>query len=278
MNIRYRVTLSLEERGQLLALANGGKASVRRVKRAQILLAAAAGSSDERIAAHVSVGISTVYRTKRRFVEEGLEPALSEAQRPGAERKLAANEEALLVATVCSKPPAGRARWTLSLLADEMVRLTEHRSLSCETVRRRLAENELKPWQKKMWYIPKVDAEFVARMEDVLDLYAEAPDERCPVVCFDETPRQLIGESRVPIAAKPGKPARVDYEYVRNGTANVFMVVDAHRPWRHAKVTDRRTSRLRRVHARPRGQALPEGGSHPGRHGQPLHSHAGCAP
>jgi transposase len=213
MNIRYRVTLSLEERGQLLALVNGGKASVRRVKRAQILLAAAAGSSDERIAAHVSVGISTVYRTKRRFVEEGLEPALSEAQRPGAERKLAANEEALLVATVCSKPPAGRARWTLSLLADEMVRLTEHRSLSCETVRRRLAENELKPWQKKMWYIPKVDAEFVAKMEDALDLYAEAPDERCPVVCFDETPRQLIGESRVPIAAKPGKPARVDYEY-----------------------------------------------------------------
>ena len=86
-------------------------------------------------------------------------------------------------------------------------------------------------------------AEFVARMEDVLDLYAEAPDERRPVVCFDETPRQLIGESRVPVAAKPGKPARVDYEYVRNGTANVFMFVDAHRPWRHAKVTDRRTSR-----------------------------------
>jgi hypothetical protein len=62
-------------------------------------------------------------------------------------------------------------------------------------------------------------------------------------VCFDETPRQLIGESRVPVAAKPGKPARVDYEYVRNGTANIFMFVDAHRPWRHAKVTDQRASR-----------------------------------
>jgi transposase len=124
-----------------------------------------------------------------------------------------------------------------------MVRLTEHRSLSADTVRRRLAEKELKPWQEKMWCIPKVDAEFVARMEDVLDLYAEVPDERRPVVCFDETPRQLIGESRVPIPPKPGRPARVDYEYVRNGTANVFMFVDAHRPWRHAKVTDRRTSR-----------------------------------
>jgi transposase len=243
MNVRYRITLSSEERAQLRALVQGGKGPVRRLKRAQILLAASAGSGDERIAMNVCVGTSTVYRTKRRFVEEGLEQALSEEPRPGAERKLAAKEEALLVATACSKPPAGRARWTLSLLADEMVRLTRHRSLSSETIRRRLAENELKPWQKKMWCIPKVDAEFVARMEDVLDLYAEAPDERRPVVCFDETPRQLIGESRVPVAAKPGKPARVDYEYVRNGTANVFMFVDAHRPWRHAKVTDRRTSR-----------------------------------
>jgi transposase len=163
MNIRYRVKLSSEERALLCALVQGGKGPARKVKRAQILLAAARGSSDEGIAAHVSVGTATVYRTKRRFVEEGLEQALNEASRPGAERKLAAKEEALLVATVCSKPPSGRARWTLSLLADEMVRLTEHRSLSGETVRRRLAEKELKPWQEKMWCIPKVDAEFVAR-------------------------------------------------------------------------------------------------------------------
>ena len=78
-------------------------------------------------------------------------------------------------------------------------------------------------------------------MEDVLALYAEAPTPRRPVVCFDETPRQLIGDARVPIRAEPGKPRRVDYEYVRNGTANVFLFVDVHRPWRHAKVTDHRT-------------------------------------
>jgi transposase len=242
MNIRYRITLTSEEREQLRGMVKSGKERARRLKRAQILLAAASGSGDATIAANVSVGTSTVYRTKRRFVEEGLEAALSEDPRPGAERKLAVKEEALLIATACSEPPAGRARWTLSLLAEAMVRLTDHRSLSSETIRRRLAENELKPWQKKMWCIPKVDAEFVARMEDVLELYAEAPDENRPVVCFDETPRQLIGESRVPVAAKPGRPARVDYEYVRNGTANVFMFVDAHRPWRHAKVTDRRAA------------------------------------
>ena len=240
VNIRYRVTLSLEELGQLQNLVGGGKAPVRKIKRAQILLAAAAGKTDEEIAENIAVGTSTVYRTKRRLVEEGLEQALSEEPRPGAERKLSTGEEALLVAIACTKAPAGRAYWTCELLAGEMVRLTAHQSLSSETVRRRLAEKELKPWQKKMWCIPKVDAEFVAKMEDVLALYAEAPDKNRPVVCFDETPRQLIGEARVPVTAKPGQPARVDCEYVRNGTANVFIFLDAHRPWRHAKVTDRR--------------------------------------
>lgn len=242
MNVRYRVTLTPEERSQLRDLVGGGKGPARRLKRAQILLAAAAGSSDDSIATNVSVGTSTVYRTKRRFVEEGLDAALSEEPRPGAERKLSPKEEALLVAVACSDPPAGSSHWTLSLLADEMVRLTAHKSVSSETVRRRLAENQLKPWQKKMWCIPKVDAEFVARMEDVLELYAEAADPQRPVVCFDETPRQLIGESRIPVAAKPGQRARFDYEYVRNGTANVFVFVDVHRPWRHVKVTDRRAA------------------------------------
>lgn len=240
MNVRYRITLTVEERDDLLRFVLAGKGAFRKLKRAQILLASEAGSLDGAIAKNICVGTSTVYRTKRRFVEEGLEAALSELPRPGADRKLAEKEEALLIATACSAPPMGRARWTLDLLAGEMVRLTKHRSISSETVRRRLAENELKPWLKKMWCISAVNPEFIARMEDVLDLYGEKPDKRRPVVCFDETPRQLIGESRVPVAPKPGKTARFDYEYVRNGTANVFMFVDAHRSWRHAKVTDRR--------------------------------------
>jgi transposase len=101
MNVRYRITLTSEEREQLRSLIQAGKGRFRRLKRAQILLAAASGSSDAEIANNVSVGTSTVYRTKRRFVEEGLEAALSEEPRPGADRKLAATEEALLVATAC---------------------------------------------------------------------------------------------------------------------------------------------------------------------------------
>ena len=242
MHVLYRVTLSPEEHIELERLVSGGKGPVRKLKRAQILLAAGVGVTAEVIALNVFSSTSTVYRTKQRFVEEGLAAALSEEPRPGAVRKLSMGEEALLVATACSKPPTGRAVWTMELLADEMVRLTSHDSLSRETVRRRLVEKEIKPWQKKMWCIPKVDSEFVARMEDVLELAAESPDTKCPVVYFDETPRPLIGEARVPVAAKPGKRARFDYEYVRNGTANVFMFFDANRKWRHAKVTDRRTN------------------------------------
>jgi transposase len=242
MNVRYRVELSQAERDELTALLSGGKHAVRKLKRAQILLAAATGAGDEEIARSVGVGGSTVYRTKRRFVLGNLAAALSEEPRPGASRKLSGKEEALLVATACSNPPAGRARWTLELLAGELVRLTEHEHLSRETVRRRLADNDLKPWRKDMWCIPQVDGEYVARMEDVLDLYAEAPDPTRPVVCFDESPTQLIGEVREPIRARSGQIERYDCEYKRNGTANLFIVLDVNRPWRKVKVTDSRTA------------------------------------
>jgi transposase len=242
MNVRYRVELSQTERTELTALLSGGKHAARKLKRAQILLAADAGASDEEIATSVGVGGSTIYRTKRRFVLGNLEAALREEPRPGASRKLSGKEEALLVATACSKPPEGRARWTLELLADALVKLTEHNNVSRETVRRRLAENDLKPWRKDMWCIPQVDAEYVARMEDVLDLYAEEPDPKRPVVCFDESPIQLIGEVRQPIPAEPGQLERYDCEYKRNGTANLFIFLDVHRPWRKVKVTDSRAS------------------------------------
>jgi transposase len=243
VNIRYRVELSQDEREALNNLLNGGRHAARKLKRAQILLAADAGSSDEEIARVVAVGGSTVYRTKRRFVEGNLERALNEEPRPGGERKLTGKEEALLVATACANPPAGRARWTLELLAHAMVKLTDHDSLSHETVRRRLAENGLKPWRRDMWCIPEVNGEYVARMEDVLDLYAEPPDPERPVVCFDETPVQLIGEVRQPIPAEPGQLERYDYEYRRNGTVNLFVFLDVNRPWRKVKVTRQRTAR-----------------------------------
>ena len=79
-------------------------------------------------------------------------------------------------------------------------------------------------------------------MEDVLEVYQRPHDPAFPVVCVDETSKQLIAETRVPIAVKPGHPARHDYEYARNGTANLFMMFAPLEGWRHVKVTVRHTA------------------------------------
>jgi hypothetical protein len=79
-------------------------------------------------------------------------------------------------------------------------------------------------------------------MEDVLEVYQRPRDPAHPVVCLDETSKQLISETRMPIAASPGCPARHDYEYARNGTANLFMMFAPLEGWRHVEVTDQRTA------------------------------------
>jgi len=98
----------------------------------------------------------------------------------------------------------------------------------------------VKPWQKRQWCIPAVGAAFVARMEDVLDLYAAPYARARPVVCFDELPVQLVSEVRAPLAAAPGRVARQDYEYRREGVANVFVLCEPLRGWRHLSVTAQR--------------------------------------
>ena len=103
------------------------------------------------------------------------------------------------------------------------------------------SKNELKPWLKKQWCIPEVSAEFVACMENVLDLYEEAYDPKRPKVCFDETSKQLIGEKRSPLPPQAGQPKRYDYEYKRHGTRNLFMFCEPLAGWRHIAVTERRT-------------------------------------
>ena len=91
-------------------------------------------------------------------------------------------------------------------------------------------------------FAPEKDADFVCAMEEVLEVYQRPYDPKRPQVCFDETSKQLIGQVTVPVPAGPGQPAREDYEYVRNGTANVFMMCEPLKGRRHAKVTERRTA------------------------------------
>jgi hypothetical protein len=89
---------------------------------------------------------------------------------------------------------------------------------------------------------PGADAAFVAAMEDVLEVYHRPYDEARPLVCLDETNKQLVGEVIEPIPAEPGQPERFDYEYVRNGTANLFMISEPLLGWRAVRVTERRTA------------------------------------
>jgi hypothetical protein len=94
---------------------------------------------------------------------------------------------------------------------------------------------------KQQWCIPEVNAEYVAALEDVLDLYAEPYDPKRPKVNFDETNKQLITETRSLLPAEPGQPERYDYEYARNGTRNLFLVIEPQVGWRHLNVTEQRT-------------------------------------
>jgi DDE superfamily endonuclease len=103
-------------------------------------------------------------------------------------------------------------------------------------------KNELQPWRHKQWVIPQANADFVCAMEDVLEVYKRPYDPARPVVCLDETSKQLIGETRTPIPAEPGQLQRIDYEYERKGTANLFMIFEPLAGRRWVEVTQRRTA------------------------------------
>lgn len=135
---RYRVTLTAEERGRLWAVTRQGKPAARTVRRAQTLLLADEGRTDEAIAAALHSGLSTVARTRQRFVEEGLEAALTDHPRPGAAPKLTPKQQAFTIALACTKPPEGRDRWTMQLLADRLVELEVIPDISDESIRRLL--------------------------------------------------------------------------------------------------------------------------------------------
>ena len=243
MKARYIVDLTDTEEEYLRAMLRGGTHRSRMLMRVQILLLAHAGKKPGEILEALPTSSSTIYRCCRRFVEGGLEHALSEGSRIGGSRKLTAKDEATLVAVACSSPPEGRARWTLQLLSDRLVALTDHDSISTETIRRRLNELELKPWQKRMWCIKAITPEFVARMEHILDLYREPHDPRRPLVCFDETLKQLVAHVVDPIPPSPGQPERIDHHYRRNGIVHLAVAFSPGARWRQVWLLPKRDYR-----------------------------------
>ena len=247
---KYVVRLSVDEREQLQTLIRKGKSPAKRLLKARILLKAdvserGEGWSDSKIIEALETSESMVYRARKQLVEEGFEAVLSRKQRalPAVPPIFDGEKEAKLIALACSKPPKGRARWSLRLLESKVVELNIVDRASDSTIGRVLKKNTLKPHRRQQWVIPpKANSAFVAAMEDVLAVYTRPRDPECPLVCLDESSKQLLAETRVPVPMKPGRPARHDYEYERNGTANLFMMFAPLEGWRHVEVTDRHTA------------------------------------
>src|SRR5215212_8664173 len=240
MSKKHLVTLTESERTMLQQRVSAGGGRARVLMHARILLKADSGPSgprwtDRAIADAVDVSRSTIERVRRRFGEAGLEATLNRCPpRREYRRKLDGVQEAHLIALACGAPPEGRGRWSLRLLADRMVELAYVGALSYQTARRVLKSNDLKPWLRKQWVIPpKANAEFVWRMEDVLGVYTRPYDPKRPQVCMDEISKQLLADTRDPLATAPARAARVDYEYERRGTANMFLFCEplAGRRW-----------------------------------------------
>lgn len=232
---RYIINLKADERAELEAIIRKGSHRSQKVINALVLLNCDKSKFNEsyktgaEIAGVLRISMRRVDRIKKRFVEDGLDAALGNRQGRRATylRKADGDFEAHLVALSCGPPPEGHAQWSLRLLADQVVELGYIESVSHETIRRVLKKNDLKPWRRIGWVIPpQNNADFVAAMERVLDLYRRPYDPYYPVICMDETPRQLIGETRKAIPPAPGSPARYDYEYRRLGTCNVFMATE----------------------------------------------------
>src|SRR5660398_271693 len=236
---RPTVKLSLEEIDYLRSFKKSGKRSQREYDRANILLLLHKDKKDIEIEDFLEVERTTIWRTRKRFLKEGLVSALEEKPRSGQPKKYGQNQEAELIALACRDAPEGRARWTLELLTE----ILGKKGCFANNTRESTADtkkNECKPWLRKMWCVTSITKEYRKRMYGLLDLYAKGYDEQFPVVCMDEKSKQLLIDLRGTIAMKPGSPAKYDYEYKRNGTRNIFVAVEPLAGKRTIKVTGTR--------------------------------------
>ena len=211
------------------------------IRRCNILSCLHNGMTSGTIAKILHVDPKTVRNIAHAFLEKGLDAALYDDQRAGRPIDYDDKDRSRIVAMVCSDPPKGYYRWTLDLIVEEAQKkkLVEG-SISREQVRIVLQEHDLKPWQEKMWCIGFLDKEYIERMEDVLDIYEKPLDEKNPVVCIDEKPVALISDTRERLPASEGQPRKVDYEYKRNGSVNVFVAVEPKSGFYFTKVTENR--------------------------------------
>ena len=244
---KYVVALTEAERAQLRTLIGCGEAPARLLTHARILLKADQGEggaawTDAAIAGALEIHPTTVARVRRAYGEAGLAAALerksagagvpapvgrggggaSDHHRLHEAARGAGALDAAAPGGGTGPPGGGRDRLVRDGAAD-------------------LRANALKPWLNEQWAIPEASAEFVWHMEDVLDVYARPYDPTQPVVCLDETSRQVLADTREPLPVAPGQAARHDPEYERHGVVNCFVMGEPLRGWRDVRLSDQRT-------------------------------------
>jgi transposase len=230
------VTLTASERTTLKKRVRGAKTCWRDRLRAQIVLDAARGRDNARIAADLGVSVNTVRKWRGRFADRRL-AGLEDLSRSGRPRLISEADRAAVVALACQLPAqtgVPLSRWTGPELAAELTAQgLVSTPVSPSSVLRFLAENPVKPWQYQSWIFPR-DPDFEAKAKVVLDLYQGfyqgeplRPGDR--ILSFDAKPSiQARGRIHATLPAAPGRPARVEHEYTRHGALALLAGLDVH--------------------------------------------------
>lgn len=245
---KYHISLTDDELKKLKSIMRKKQTSKTVQNRCQIIidLDEAHGKvlTHEQSAKTNCVCMATVTNTVKLYSLKGMEGITSlnrNVNSDNARRKFDGRAEARIIEIACSPAPEGHSRWTLRLL-EEQARIVLDVPVSKDTIGRAL-KNKLRPHLNDYWCIPsKEDADFVACMEDVLDIYELPYDPMYPVVCMDEKPYQLLGDVREPLPMRPGNDQKVDCEYKRNGTCSIFAFVEPLGGKHHVSVHEHRTA------------------------------------
>ena len=185
----------------------------------------------------------------KKIETQGLDSIFTISRNPNsnvARLKLDARKEGFLISLACTPPPRSYATWTVELLTEEFNKQMSENGLtsnfSTTTVWRALDRNELKPHRSTYWCIPEVTPQFIIRMEYVLSLYALHYDADLPIVCLDEAALQIIKDVIPRLDASPGNVEKLDYEYSREGSKNIFVCLEPKTGKYFVRVTDTHTS------------------------------------
>ena len=217
--------LSSKDREKVLLLIKKSS-DARTIYRANALNLRFKGYSAAEVADILEVTSRTIFNIEKNYEVGGLNKALYDDPRPGSPPHFDDGIKSQIVALVCCEPSEGFDYWTLRLVQEKAMEVGIVENISHETVRVILEEHDLKPWRQSSWCVPELNEEFIERMEDVLKVYERPYNPDKPVVCLDEKPIQLLDDTRPSSGCLPGKNKRVDYEYKRKGTANVFCAIE----------------------------------------------------